>query len=358
MEKRQDFKSIVSALKKIHPNYKKFLDEFLSKIQSIWMGRQDKTKSHFINLLGLESKAEAERVLYDVLKALGWIRKDFFKLQIHSCDYSEPSAIVHMMLSNGGFAPVTYFPEAEYWMRNYDSDEKVARTIKMELNKWFKSRVSLQVLLAGKTYQTLSNGNLVINWFGFSNHSDILDKTLDLMNFGLDHHDPYQKEVLIQLPLHRDQLIHFYLKEIGRCSDALDPKEFVFFLKDKDNFIDFRNSLLEVRTQFEAKASREIDLPIQCRKFLDLEFFDRWIPDLSNVDGLKSSYWDFLMTGFDFLKRTRRDFDSKMEKISINFKGYWMLTIYWENAGKFLSGNGHYLVVHEFDFPLFPKEIE
>lgn len=358
MEKSEKFESIVGVLKELYPIYENFLDEFLSKIQPIWMGKQDKTKSHFINLLGFESKDEAEQVLYDVLKALGWMGKDFYKLQIHSCDYSEPSALVHMMLSKGGFAPVTYFPEADYWMRNYGSDEKVARTIKMELNKWFKSRVSLQVSLADKTYQTLSNGNLVINWFGFSNHSDILDKTLDLMDFGLDHYDPYQKEEQIQLPLHRNQLLHFYIKEIGRCSDAVEPKDFVFFLKDKENFIDFRNSFLEVRTQFEDMSSRELGLPIQCLNFLDIAFFERWIPDLSNIEGLRSTYWDFLMTGFDFLKRTRRDFDTNLEKISINCEGIWKLTLYWDVGGKFLSGNGHYLVVHEFDFPLFPKELE
>ncbi len=270
------------------------MDEFFFQNPAIWMGRQDKTKSHFINLLGFESKAEAKQVLYDVLKALGWMGKDFFKLQIHSCDYSEPSAIVHMMLSTGGFAPVTYFPEAEYWMRNCDSDEKLVQAIKNELNKWFKSRTLLRVSLAGKTYEALSNGNLVINWFGFSNNSNPESTTIALMDFGLDQNvHLYEKEVKIQLPLHRDQLIQFYMKEIGRYSDALDPKDFVFFLKDKNNFIDFRNSFLEVRTQFEAMASREMDLPIQCLKFLDYEFFDRWIPDLSNVDGLKSSYWDF-----------------------------------------------------------------
>lgn len=361
MEKSKEFELLAEALKVLHPNYHGFLEELMSKIYPIWAEQQDKTKTHFINLIGFESKDDAEQILFDVLKAMVWLEGDFYKLEIESVYCSEASVIIHMMVLHSGFAKATYFPNAYYWLRNNVSQEKGRERLKKELGDWFKNRDSIQVELDGKTYTSISSGNVVINWFGLSffGNESISDNIFELKEFGLENGNWHSfMEEYIHLPFHKDQLLNFFLKDFTKPNEVVDPNDCIFFLKDKENLIDFRNSMIEVRARFEEMASRECGIPVQCMDYLDVAFFDTWIPDLRSVEGFKDSYWDFLMTGFDFLLRTRRDFDSNLERIKVQHEVFWKLTLYWERVDKSWTCKEAILIVHEFDLPLFPKKME
>lgn len=318
MEKHNEFDRIVSSLKDLHPNFHNFLDELMAKIYPIWMGKQDKTKTHFIYLIGLESKELGEQILFDVINSLGWMKKDFHQIQFLE-GYCRPGTeILYMLQLHKGFPQVSYFSNPTRFLSRWGSRDEVDDNFRLNFQDWLKNRNSLQIELDGNIYTAPMNGNLVIHWIGerFDNTYSRSGLLVSLWYMMLEQEKYEKLEFPIELPLPKEEFLEIYLGGYYN-RNLLSPNDCLLFLKDRENLVDFGNAIFEIDKKFREMASQRCGIPILTSIGLVNEFLNIRIPDFSSIEKLKDSYWDFLMSGFDFLMQTRKDFDTCIRWIEL-----------------------------------------
>lgn len=299
---------MVKELKSQFPEWKGFIDDFMSKVKPVWLGNQSRFQTHFIHLFGIGFREDWERIFSAFLTLSNWSESNFlFSLRKGTIaedwdrfvQESTENKMPQLLYVENGFEllKIPNGKEKDFEFSNTDlslDDQRI-----LSARNWYVQKKDLRIAKE-RTIQTIpSSGTLVISWFELGNslmeklstfkHMDHwydfychYDEASILKRYAIDQMNfkDFREQGIVRFIEDRNSPYHFFeaiLNSEYEIEYLLGEKENVnifpgyslysFFIRDIEKV---PNNLEEFTSQMTRDVLSRCDFLIEVMKFISV----------------------------------------------------------------------------------------